>query len=287
MGTKRRAAVAALTVIGAVLGPLGAASAATLVASTFTANADGWSVLGDSAAPATWVSSGGHPGGFIQVDDTVSGGVMYWVAPAKLLGDQSAAYSGRLRFDLRQSDLSSQFDADDVVVEGGGLTLVYDTAANPGTTFTRYSVPLTPVGWHKATLAGPRPSVAEVKTVLASITSLRIRAEFRTGADTDAIDTVVMTAPPETTITSGPAHNSTTADSTPTFTFASSEPTGARFQCRIFPGIPASGVFTACDSGTFTAAPLADGLYTFQVRTLGASGVDPTPVVRRFTVDAP
>jgi hypothetical protein len=129
--------------------------------------------------------------------------------------------------------------------------------------------------------------VAEFKTVLASITSLKIRAEYRTGADTDDIDTVVLATPPETTITSGPAHNSTTPDTTPGFTFVSSEPTGARFLCRLSAGSTPSGTFTACNSGSFTSAPLADGLYTFQVRTLGGSGVDPTPATRRFTVDAP
>lgn len=288
-GTGRAALLLAIgaALLAAGLGLPAPAPAATLLSSTFNTDVDGWTAQGDTSAPATWIASGGHPGGYVQVSDTASGGVMFWAAPAKFLGDKSAAYSGRLRFDLRQSDVSSPFDDRDVILDGGGLTLVYDTANNPGTSFTRYSVPLTPVGWHETTLSGPRPTVAEFKTALASISALRIRAEYRNGPDVDAIDTVVLTAPPETTITSGPAHNSTTPDSTPTFNFASSEPAGARFQCRVFPGITASGAFTACDSGSFTPAPLADGLYTFQVRSLGASGVDPTLAIRRFTVDAP
>ena len=42
---------------------------------------------------------------------------------------------------------------------------------------------------------------------------------------------VVDTTPPQTTITSGPAANSTTADRTPTFGFSSSE-ANSTFQCR-------------------------------------------------------
>lgn len=280
---------AAWLVAGALLGLAlpAPASAGTLVASTFNTSVDGWTALGDTSAPATWVSTGGNPGGYVQVSDTVAGGVMFWVAPAKFLGNKAAAYGGRLRFDLRQSDTSSQFNDRDVVLEGGGMTLVYDTAANPGTSFTRYRLPLTPAGWHETTLSGPQPTVAEFKTVLGAISALRIRAEYRTGPDVDDIDNVVMTTPPETTITSGPAHNSTTTDSTPTFTFSSSEPTGATFQCRISAGVTPSGAFAACNSGSFTPAPLADGQYTFQVRTLGPSGLDPTPATRRFTVDAP
>lgn len=279
----------ACAIVGALLGLSlpGPASAATLVSSNFNTSVDGWTAVGDTTAPATWVATGGNPGGFVQVSDTASGGVMFWVAPAKFLGDKATTYSGRLRFDLRQSDTSSQFEDSDVVLEGAGMTLVYDTAANPGTSFTRYVVPLTVVGWHEGTLSGPRPTVAEFKTALGSISALRIRAEYRTGADVDDIDNVVMTTPPETTITSGPAPDTTTPDPTPTFTFASSEPTGARFQCRISAGTTPSGAFSACDSGSFTPAPLADGQYTFQVRTLGASGVDPTPATRRFTVAAP
>ena len=41
-----------------------------------------------------------------------------------------------------------QFNDSDVVLIGGGLTLVFDTAANPGTNWTTYQVPLLEsAGW--------------------------------------------------------------------------------------------------------------------------------------------
>jgi hypothetical protein len=91
---------------------------------------------------------------------------------------------------------------------------------------------------------------------------------------------------PQTTITGGPAEGSTTNDSTPTFTFSSSE-AGSTFECRVD-----SEPFAACSSpgpgltGSDTTAALSDGSHTFAVRaTDAASNFDGTPDSRTFTVD--
>jgi CSLREA domain-containing protein len=93
-------------------------------------------------------------------------------------------------------------------------------------------------------------------------------------------------APPQTTITGGPAEGSTTNDSTPTFTFSSSEG-GSTFECRVD-----SEPFAACSSpgpgltGSHTTAALTDGSHTFEVQaTDAASNLDVTPDSRTFTVD--
>jgi hypothetical protein len=83
---------------------------------------------------------------------------------------------------------------------------------------------------------------------------------------------------PQTTIDSGPS--GLTTDSTPTFTFSSSEGSSS-FQCRVD-----AASFAACSS-PFTTAALADGSHTFDVRaTDGAGNTDSTPASRSFTVDA-
>ncbi|MGZ4308066.1 MAG: Ig-like domain-containing protein [Gaiellaceae bacterium] len=88
--------------------------------------------------------------------------------------------------------------------------------------------------------------------------------------------TVDATAP-QTTVDSGPS--GPTNDSTPTFTFSSSEG-GSTFQCRID-----SAAFAACSS-PWTSAPLADGPHTFEVKATDAAGnTDATPASRSFTVD--
>jgi hypothetical protein len=83
--------------------------------------------------------------------------------------------------------------------------------------------------------------------------------------------------PPNTSFLSGPS--GATTDTTPTFTFDSSEQP-ATFQCSV-DGNPA----TACSS-PFTATQLSDGPHTFAVQAIdGSMNVDPTPATRSFTVD--
>jgi hypothetical protein len=87
----------------------------------------------------------------------------------------------------------------------------------------------------------------------------------------------VDTAPPETTITSGPTGR--TADAEPTFAFASSE-AASTFECRID-----DGAFQRCVSPLSTPT-LPDGDHSVSVRaTDAAANVDPTPATRAFTVD--
>ena len=90
----------------------------------------------------------------------------------------------------------------------------------------------------------------------------------------------VDTTPPVVSIDSGPS--GVTNDTTPTFTF-SSEP-GLAFECSIDTG---SANYGPCSgNGTHTpSSPLADGHYTFRVRTADAAG-NPGVATRDFTVDS-
>jgi hypothetical protein len=91
-----------------------------------------------------------------------------------------------------------------------------------------------------------------------------------------SISYIEDSAPPETSIDSGPA--GPTDDPTPTFGFSSEA--GATFECRID-----AGEFSTCAS-PHTTAPLADGPHGFEVRATDALGnADPTPASRSFTVD--
>jgi hypothetical protein len=171
------------------------AAAAPLVSSAFNVTGEGWLVAGDStSATPTHLATGGNPGGYISATDSVAGGVTYWVAPPKFRGDHGAAFGGLLTFSLRQDNSSSQFDADDVIIQGDGLTLVHNNAANPAVApnWTNYRVPLRPAQFTKA---GVRATAGDLRRVLGAITDLRIRAEYVSGPDTDDLDTVRLLPP--------------------------------------------------------------------------------------------
>jgi uncharacterized delta-60 repeat protein len=88
--------------------------------------------------------------------------------------------------------------------------------------------------------------------------------------------------PPDTSVVSGPS--GTTADSTPTFGFASTE-AGSTFRCAVD-----GGAFGPCSGPgqTHTPGQLADGPHTFRaVATDAHANADPSPATRSFTVRTP
>jgi hypothetical protein len=188
--------IAIVAAAGSTAGPALAAGAS----STFDAGDQGWLLSGDAVtAIPEWLSSGGNPGGYIHGTDVVAGGVWYWQAPAAFLGNASSSYGQSLSFDLRMRGSGPVFDDSDVILGGGGLTLHYDFANLPADlAWTHYSAVLNEAaGWKVGSLAGPAATQVQVQSVLANLTSLRIRGEFITGADNGDLDNVVLAAVPE------------------------------------------------------------------------------------------
>ena len=183
-----------------ILLALGSA-AAQAATSTFSTDAEGWFAQGSTSGPLTWVSSGGNPGGHVLVADAVTGGVTYFVAPAIFLGNKSTAFGTNLTFDLQQvyPGGANQFNSPDVILQGAGLTLVYDTASNPANgAWTSYSVQLNASGWRLNDLSGAAASGSQLVAVLSNLSSLKIRAEYQTGADTGKLDNVTLVPEPST-----------------------------------------------------------------------------------------
>jgi hypothetical protein len=181
-------------------------SHAQLVESTFATDADGWlsvTLPYPSAIPPTIVATffpvwNADLGGYISLidpDGTTTGNTEYWQAPAKFLGAQSVAYGGTLSFDLANPPGFGLFDQEDIILLGGGLTLVYDLGTPPGGNFVHYSIPMSEGGWTRDGLAGPAATQTEFLTALSNITQIFIRAEFQLGEDTEYLDNVVLSGP--------------------------------------------------------------------------------------------
>jgi len=165
--------------------------------STFDTDNENWGASGDPLSTvAVWQATGGAPGGHIRVTDAATGGTWYFEAPAKFRGNKCDAYDRYLRWDQYTSDTtnSQQYGGrPDVVIEGAGLTLIFDNAQNPQLVWTHYDILLREdAGWRLNDLTGPVPTEAEFRAALANVTAFRIRGEYRSQADYGGLDNVVI-----------------------------------------------------------------------------------------------
>jgi len=153
--------------------------------SVFEADDEGW-MLGNNGEATQPIlhPEGGNPGGNICGIDKASGDIWYFVAPAKFQGDASAAWGKRLTFDLKQYAIFNQIRGRDVVLNGGGLAVANNMRFAPGLDWTPYAFTLDDSsGWiiDDPSGHGPAATAAELRAVLRSLTSLRIRGEFFDG----------------------------------------------------------------------------------------------------------
>ncbi|MCC6460545.1 MAG: gliding motility-associated C-terminal domain-containing protein [Saprospiraceae bacterium] len=164
---------------------------------TFDNSNEGWLATGDATSPdAVWQASGGNPGGYIRVTDASVGGTWYFEAPARYNSNLCEAYGKFLRWDQFTSDTANQQVSGgnpDVVIEGGGFTLVFDNAENPDLEWRHYDVLLTEnAGWRLNSILGPVPTNAQFRATLASVNAIRIRGEYRAQADYGGLDNFVL-----------------------------------------------------------------------------------------------
>ena len=170
---------------------------AALVESTFDSDEDGWLVSGDATSVVpSYVAIDGNPGGHIKADDTASGGIWYFQAPGKFLGDISGAFGQLLRFDLKQSGGGGQISRDDLILNGAGfeLTLEFDSNPLPVDEWVSYAISLDDnAPWMNG---GGLASNADILAVLSSLDRMRIRGEYINGADTGRLDNVSVNVVP-------------------------------------------------------------------------------------------
>lgn len=164
--------------------------------SGFSIDADGWMITGDAQSQTVkpdYNGTGGNPDGLISAKDDVTGGVWFFVAPAKYLGSNSSIAGKSLKFDLKVDKTPAKpFEDIDVKLVGGGVTLAFDTPGTPvGDKWSSYSVPLlASAGWKLNDLSGAAATDQDLAKALADTTALWIRGEFNDGPDTGFLDNV-------------------------------------------------------------------------------------------------
>ena len=193
------------------------AAAVTLASSDFTIDAEGWGVFDLPYPNPGWPplvlgsytpsfnASGGNPGGHLSRLD-VSDNAWYWSAPAKYLGDIGAAYGGTLSYSMAVTGNGfgnpPNFTQEDVILVGGGTTLVYDTGRvvlpTQVVNWTVSALGLSEAGWKVGTRNGVAATADDMHTALGSLSALYIRGEYlRALDDIGRLDNVVLTAVPE------------------------------------------------------------------------------------------
>lgn len=185
-----------------------------LVASDFDdllTAADGWKGTNNAngTATLTWQSTNGNPLGYVSISESAGdSATMYFVAPAKFLGDQRAAYNGVLAFDLRQSAQTQLYWASDVVLGSSNLMLTFRFATiPPANAWKRFEVPLNHISGWVNRQTGELATREDLLAVLAMVDRLWIRAEFSThNSDRADLDNVMLLAQP-----SGPTRPRLTA----------------------------------------------------------------------------
>jgi len=164
---------------------------ANAIISTFDTTLEGWVPSGDVQS-YTWLGTGGNPNGYAYWVDLANGQETYWVAPAQFLGNDSRFYGGTLSYDVIDTG-NNDTGEPDVILTGGGLTIEVQVGQS-GTSWTHLSVALdTTAPWHINTLGGALATSAQIQTVLGSLTSMQIRAEYVNGPESGGLDNVAMT----------------------------------------------------------------------------------------------
>ncbi len=181
-----------------LLASLAAASLEAQVLSTFDTDLDGWRIIGDNSA--VWQSTGGNPGGCLDVNDLAVGSTNWASAPNKFLGNWSSfTTADSIYFDIYEVNTSggAWLAMNHVRLEGpGGAAVARDTRiVNP---------PSQGVWIHARIMLDPAVWTLESGTwaeLLANVTSVRVFAEWVNGAETTWLDNIGISGTP------GPVNN--------------------------------------------------------------------------------
>ncbi|NXN75765.1 LAMC2 protein, partial [Himantopus himantopus] len=146
------------------------------ITSTFQQGAEGWRGVHESGSPAQLQWSPRHQDAFIAARRSEP---IYFVAPAKFLGNQQLSYGQTLSFDYRLDRGGRQPSPHDVVLEGDGLRVTAPFLPQgkvlPCGISQTYTFRLDE---HPSSKWSPRLNHFEYRRLLGNLTALWIRATF-------------------------------------------------------------------------------------------------------------
>ena len=165
-----------------------AQASADMISSTFDTGAEGWSALDQTGHDytASWQSTGGNPGGFLQGTENIAlGGTGYFIAPSKFLGNLSAFAGGTLTYNLKVIQGSAYFSDVDVIISSAANSVSWTSNINPvGDGWVTFQVQLNQANFG-----------SNLASILPNVTEFQIRGEFINGAEEEGLDNVLLSTP--------------------------------------------------------------------------------------------
>jgi hypothetical protein len=236
------------------------ANSASIALSSFDTGRMGWeTVREDGTAGVTFeMASGGVSGGYISTYNMASS-PLYWNAGSLFTGDLLTAYDGTLSFSMKQSATTNTLDAtNDILLEGEDITLSYNIS-DPDVDWTDYNISLNESGWVDAD-SGDAATQGNMYSVLASMMSLKIRAEYLSDfavSDLDNVEVFAAGTPIPAWIASSvpfPEAFSTAEDSDLVITLSGVDADGDTLSAKITT-LPSDGTLFQYD-GTGASTPI-------------------------------
>ncbi|MFT5466574.1 MAG: hypothetical protein ACI8UO_001674 [Verrucomicrobiales bacterium] len=143
----------------------------------------------------------GNPGNSLFAISGLDGGSMYWIASQDFLTEFSREvpkYLGKdgldLTYELKQTPLDELSHDEDVVISDGSQTIAYYLGQRPNTSWSQFNIPLEPSGWYYLNKNGNRtdkqPTMADFEDIIRDVKSLKIRAEYQDGRDSNWLDNI-------------------------------------------------------------------------------------------------
>ena len=177
-------------------------AASAQIVSAFDTDDEGWSTINDTSSFGFDSTLGNPPGSVVGVDQ-VRGGIWYFSAPSKFLGDRSGSLGLTLSWEILGVTGNQALGGNraDVYLSSGSTLVGIDLDVTPSTSsFTGVTVTLDAAGWEfvssgNGTMSGTAVDAATFQSVLANLDGLFIRGEYTNGSDSAALDNVVLEVP--------------------------------------------------------------------------------------------
>ncbi len=167
--------------------------------STFDTDVDGWTFMSSSTSiTVNHQATGGNPGSYISAtySSNTNATVQNWIAPSKFKGNHLLRSLGmKLKFDLQQSQAGTGAGYDVLIRNGGNFIYLSGITPKPAVTpaWTSYSFTLDETGGWFYSSGAALATRAQIKYILANITSIEIRGTYATNASyTSGIDNVIL-----------------------------------------------------------------------------------------------